>query len=106
MQMTLRGTPHFISHITELEQCWWHRRERDAPSGMPTRKNPGPSSLSCSHYLPHGGEKGDEETPGWEGGGGAVEVFTLSKTLVFKTVLPFLGCSLKEIIQRKGKKNL
>ena len=33
-----------------------------------------------------------------------MEVFTLSKTLVFKTVLPFLGCSLKEIIQRKGKK--
>ena len=61
--------------------------------------------LLHSHYPPHGGER-DEETPGWEGDGGAVEVFSLSKTLVSKTVLPFLGRSLKEIIQRKGKKNL
>ena len=29
---------------------------------------------------------------------------SLSKTLVFNTVLPFLGHSLKEIIQRKGGK--
>ena len=33
-----------------------------------------------------------------------MDVFTLSRTLVFKTVLPFLGHSLKGIIQRKGKK--
>lgn len=35
-----------------------------------------------------------------------MDVLTLSKTLVFKTVLPFLGHSLKGIIQRKGKKKI
>ena len=36
--MTLRGTPHLISHVTELEQCWWHGGKARHHKGCPPER--------------------------------------------------------------------